>query len=112
MDQGFDSCGRTRHVQDRRCNQAREQTLDTSQIGHSIKQYILSHFPPARRRELREEDPLLESGIVDSLGILDVVAFIEAEFNVKVEDEDLTSENFQNIARMARYLDRKRNGVG
>lgn len=88
------------------------QTTDTSQIGHSIKQYILSHFPTARRRELREEDPLLESGIVDSLGILDVVAFIEAEFNVKVEDDDLISENFQNIARMARYLHRKRNGVG
>lgn len=87
------------------------QTMDTSQIGHSLKRYILSHFPPARRRELREEDPLLESGIVDSLGILDVVAFIEAEFNVKVEDDDLTLENFQNIARMARYLHRKQNGV-
>lgn len=88
------------------------QTMDTSQIGHSIKQYILSHFPPARRRELREEDPLLESGMIDSLGILDVVAFIEAEFNVKVEDDDLTAENFQSIARMVRYLHRKQNGGG
>jgi len=55
-------------------------------------------------------DPLLESGVIDSLGVLDLVAFIETEFKVIVDDEDLIPENFQSIARIACYVEKKRNG--
>lgn len=85
--------------------------MDNGLIGRSIRQFILKQFPQARRRQLQEADPLLQNGIVDSLGVLEVVAFIEAQFKVKVDDEDLTPENFQSIVRMAAYVERKRNPV-
>lgn len=85
--------------------------MDNGQIGRSIREFILKHFPQARRKQIQEADPLLQGGIVDSLGILDVVAFIETQFNVKVDDEDLTPENFQTIVRMSAYVEKKRNGV-
>ncbi len=51
-------------------------------------------------------DNLLESGIIDSLGVLELVTFMQQEFALAVADEDLTPENFQNIESMARFVER------
>lgn len=82
-------------------------TTENNQVADSVRQFILGHFPPARRRPLGETDPLLESGIIDSLGVLDVVGFLESEFEVIVDDEDLVSENFQSIGQIASFIKRK-----
>jgi acyl carrier protein len=84
--------------------------MDNTPISHSMKRFILEHFPSSRRRTLENTDPLLESGLIDSMGVLDLVAFIEAEFKVTVDDEELTPDNFQNIARIAAFVEKKRNG--
>jgi acyl carrier protein len=81
--------------------------MDPITISHSTRQFILKTFPSSRRNSLKDTDPLLESGVIDSLGVLDLVAFIETEFNVKVDDEDLVPENFQNIALITSYIQNK-----
>jgi acyl carrier protein len=82
------------------------QTMEKSQIIDSVRQFIFSQFPTARHRSLGDTDPLLESGIIDSLGVLDVVGFIEAEFKITVDDEDLTPENFQNIRQISAFVEK------
>jgi acyl carrier protein len=82
----------------------------SNQINSALRQFVLDHFPSARRRPLADTEPLLESGIIDSLGILDVVAFIEAEFKFTVDDEELTPENFRTITNMCGYVSKKLNG--
>ena len=84
--------------------------MNNTSISYSIRQFILSHFPSARRRSLRDEDLLIENGIIDSMGVLDVVSFIESEYGLTVLDEELIPENFQNIVRLAAYVENKRNG--
>ena len=79
-------------------------------VASSFRTFITTHFPGSKRRPLENADSLLESGIIDSLGVLDLVAFIETEFKITVEDDDLTPENFQSIDRMMAFVDRKRNG--
>ena len=83
--------------------------MDNTPISDSMKQFILEHFPSSRRRSLNDTDPLLESGLIDSMGVLDLVAFIESEFKVIVDDEELIPDNFQNIARIAAFVEKKRN---
>jgi len=80
--------------------------LDTkTALTDFIKQQILH----GRSVPLDEEQDLLNAGIIDSLGILRLVAFLEEQFGVKVPDEDVVFENFQSINAMARYVDdRKR----
>jgi acyl carrier protein len=73
-----------------------------------VRQFILEHFPSSLRRSLDDTDPLLESGIIDSLGVLDLVDFIEGKFAVVVADDELVPENFQNIAKIAAYIQNKR----
>ena len=65
-----------------------------------IKQEILH----GRAVPLGEEDDLLSAGVIDSLGILRMVAFMEEQLGVKVPDEDVVFENFQSIGAMARYV--------
>ena len=84
--------------------------MERESVAAAIRAFIVGHFPAAAKRALKDQDALLESGIVDSLGVLDVVSFIESEFQVKVDDDDLLPENFQNIECMTAYVERKRNG--
>ena len=71
-----------------------------------IREFVLRKFPLARKRKVANGDNLLESGVIDSLGVLEIVEFLQQEFAVAVADEDLTPENFQNIECMARFVER------
>jgi acyl carrier protein len=73
-------------------------------LAVSVREFILKQFPLARHHQIKDSDPLLESGILDSLGVLDVVAFLEAEFSIVAADDDLSPENFQTIERIAAYV--------
>lgn len=77
-------------------------------VASSFRNFIMTRFPAARRRAFNNDDSLLESGIIDSLGVLDLVTFIEDEFKISVVDDDLTPDNFQTIDRMTAFVGRKR----
>jgi acyl carrier protein len=73
-------------------------------VQDRIRSFILEKFPLARKRGITDADPLLESGIVDSMGVLELVTFVEQEFGVKVSDEELVPENFQSIRLLAEFV--------
>ena len=73
-----------------------------------IRQFVLEKFPLARKRGVKDADELLESGIVDSLGILDLVALLEAEFGFVVSDDDLLPENFRSIETISEFASQRR----
>jgi len=54
-----------------------------------------------------DDTSFLEEGIVDSIGVMELVAFAEENFPVKVDDLDVTPENFDSVSRMAAYIRRK-----
>ncbi len=85
--------------------------MHAENIQEHVRKFIVSRFPSARRRELHNTEPLLENGIIDSLGVLDLVAFMEEEFAINVADEELVPENFQTIERLTTFVQSKRNGV-
>ena len=47
---------------------------------------------------------LVEEGVVDSYGIIDLIEFLESQFDVAVPDEDITKENFGSINKMTEYI--------
>jgi acyl carrier protein len=79
-------------------------------VTDRIREYLAEHFPAARSRRLDPDESLLTNGILDSLGVLDVVAFLEAEFKITVSDEDLLPENFESLARLTAFVEDKQNG--
>ena len=59
--------------------------------------------------ELKKSDNLLESGIVDSIGMMKLVSFMERKFNVQIPFGDITVENFMTIERINDYITHKVN---
>ena len=55
-----------------------------------------------------DEESFLRSGIIDSLGMMDLVAFLEKEFGVTVSNAELIPENLDSLARLCAFLERKR----
>ena len=80
-------------------------TVET--VTDRIREYLAEHFPAARSRRLDPGESLLTNGILDSLGVLDVVAFLETEFKITVTDEDLLPENFESLGRLTAFVEEK-----
>ena len=76
-----------------------------SAVNERIRGFVLAKFPLARKRGVKDSDELLESGIVDSLGVLDLVGFLEGEFGLRVSDDDLLPQNFHSIESMVRFAE-------
>jgi acyl carrier protein len=75
----------------------------------NVRDFIISEFiPDAPPEELTNDLDLLENGIVDSLGVLKIVAAIENELNISIEPELLDARNFATIASISRLIDGKR----
>jgi acyl carrier protein len=81
--------------------------MRTDAIREQLQAFITKTFPLARKRNVGVDDRLLGEGIIDSLGVLDIVGHLEAQFHVQISDEDLTPENFETIGHMAAFVERK-----
>jgi len=74
-----------------------------------IKTFIIDNFLFGNSDKLNEETPLFEKGIIDSTGVLELVAFIEENFNVTVTDEELVQDNFSSVNGIVKFLRSKNN---
>ena len=73
-----------------------------------IRHYILENFLyTSDESKLKDDDSFLEHGIVDSTGILELLMFVEETFGFEVDDEDVLPDNFDSVARLARYVTEK-----
>ena len=72
-------------------------------IEQKIKDYILREFLPDELL-LDSDFPLIQQGIVDSLGILQLVSFIEEEFNIKIAPEDVVLKNFAMVNEIKKLV--------
>lgn len=76
-------------------------------VQERVRAHILEFFYVSDPGQLTDETSLLDSGIVDSTGMLDVILFLEAEYGFHVEDDETIPENLETISRIAAYVARK-----
>ncbi len=69
-----------------------------------IKVFVVETFLFGEGDELSEDTSFLNEGIIDSTGVLELVDFIEEEFGVTVEDDELVPDNFDSIEKIENYL--------
>jgi len=72
-----------------------------------VRQFIKNNFYAAGASDLTEDASLLDLGIVDSTGILEVVAYLEEEFSITVEDAEMLPENLDSIQNIVSFVGRK-----
>jgi acyl carrier protein len=83
--------------------------MNTEEI---IRNFIIDTLLIASDRTTIESDEeLTASGVIDSLGMLRLIGFLEQEFGIQVGDGEVGEENFGSVTRIATFVDRKRSEV-
>lgn len=73
-----------------------------------LRKFVVDNFLMGKNADdMRSDESFIEKGIIDSTGIIELVCFVEQEFAVKVEDEELIPENLDSINKLLAFLDRK-----
>ena len=73
------------------------------ELTDEVRRFVHETFHASRKAGIGDDDSLLESGIVDSLGILEIVTFLESRLGITLSDEDVVVENFASINAIARF---------
>lgn len=84
-----------------------ETTTLSAPVLQEIRAFIVENFLLGNDSGFDNEESLLESGIIDSTGIMHVVAFLEEHFGIAVDDEDLVADNLESVTRISDYVQRK-----
>jgi len=76
----------------------------------TIREFILENFLFGDGESLRDNTSLMEEGIMDSTGILELLFFLEETFGISVEDEELVPENMDSLQNITRFINQKLGG--
>lgn len=69
-----------------------------------IVDFFKENFLVEMNGDFSEEDSFLDNGVIDSTGVLELVTFLEDEFNIKVEDEEIVPENLDSLKNLLDYI--------
>lgn len=78
------------------------------QAKEQVREFVLSNFYVADPDSLIDNASLLDQGIIDSTGVLELIFFIEQKFEISVEDSEMLPDNLDSIERIATFVARKK----
>jgi acyl carrier protein len=82
--------------------------LHETQIRGRVRQFLEENFLYMRPNfVLSDDDRLLERGVVDSMGVAEMVTFIEDEFGIKTSDDDISEANLGSLRAIGRFVSQK-----
>lgn len=77
--------------------------LKTEQLRKFISEATFTDI-----EDIKEETLIFEEGIFDSLGFLSLISYLDEEFDVQVEDDELVEENFESVKAVVEFIERKK----
>ena len=69
-----------------------------------IRNYLLTHAADGDVSEIADDESLLEAGVIDSAGMVDLIAFLEGTFGITIDEDDMIPENFDSLTAIAAYV--------
>jgi len=82
---------------------------ENNQIEPAIREFIATRLLYSGEGFTYADDaPLLREGIIDSLGVVELVEFVQIRFGVKVEQSEVRPENFDSVSKLAAFVRRKK----
>jgi len=81
--------------------------MESNFIVQQLRSFIIENFLFDQDGNVKDEDSFLQGGILDSTGVLELVAFLEEKYGITVEEGELTPENLDSINNISVYLSRK-----
>lgn len=77
-------------------------------IKNQLRQFIISEFiADGNGSELTDTVPLIDSGVIDSFGIMSLLGYLEENFSIEISGDDLVPENFASIETISKFISLK-----
>jgi acyl carrier protein len=76
-------------------------------IDQTVRDFVVENFLYRDEEPLGADTSFLETGLIDSTGVLELVGFLEETFEIKVADDEIVPENLDTLARITAYVQRK-----
>src|SRR5581483_3353338 len=80
--------------------------IEAATIEQEIRKFLTDEFLSGNGDILNEDVPLL-SNVIDSQGVINLVAFVQERFNIEVSDDDVTTENLASVKTVVELIERK-----
>jgi acyl carrier protein len=80
--------------------------MQTTDIEREIRNFLVDTFLFGRNEELRDDAPLIDK-VIDSHGVVELVVFLQERFAIRVEDEEVTTDNLDSVNKAVAYVTRK-----
>jgi acyl carrier protein len=74
-------------------------------VKQNLRQFVIDNFLFGQAGELKDDDSFLENGIIDSTGVLELIAFLEEQFGLELAESDLTPDNLDSIDKVTRLVE-------
>jgi acyl carrier protein len=73
-----------------------------------IRSFVVKSFLKGdKSRKLLDDTSFIDEGIIDSIGVLELLAFLEEDFKIKVEDEEIMPDNFDSVDKLVTFVESK-----
>ena len=69
-----------------------------------IRAFMIENFLFGEDTDLKDDTSFLEEGIIDSTGVLELIEYLEEEFNIQIDDEDLIPENLDSLSNLEQFI--------
>ena len=76
-------------------------------ISTALRRFIQENFLFGAEPTFSDDDSFLEQGIIDSTGVLELVGFLESQYQIRIADEELVPENLDSIRNLIGFIERK-----
>jgi acyl carrier protein len=78
------------------------------EITEQVRNFVVKNFYVPDPQSLSDSASLLDLGVIDSTGVLEVIGFLEDTFGITVEDDEMLPENLDSIERISAFVARKK----
>ena len=83
--------------------------MQTTDVQSEIYQFIVNNFMFGQADGLRNDESLLQRGVIDSTGVLELVSYLQDNFNITVEDSEIVPANLETVQGIVAYVGKKLN---
>jgi acyl carrier protein len=81
--------------------------MQTVAIGSEIREFVITNFLFGKGDDLGDDESLLDNGVIDSTGVLELVSYLQDRFDIRIEDDEIIPANLDSIHNLVDYIGRK-----
>ena len=81
--------------------------MQTVEIGSEIRDFVVKNFLFGQGDELTDDESLLDNGVIDSTGVLELISYLQERFDIHIEDHEIVPANLDSIHNLVEYVGRK-----